>query len=109
MDRSLRVIFVLHFALEGDASLVVALNRQGQAMHVRARDRKQGMPEPPKRRTVDLRVGDRVMYRDGWRRILAIQALRSMWLTVDEARRLPGDEGYIYRPRKRRGGAPQRG
>src|SRR5687767_9551995 len=101
MRKPYRLIYALHFTLEGGSSLVVSLNRLGQADHVRSRERRQGMPHPPKRRTVDLRVGDKLMYRDGWRKILAERAVRDDWLTAAEARACKAD-GYIYRPRKPR-------
>jgi hypothetical protein len=102
MARTLRIIYALHFTLEGGLSCVVPLDRRGQASPGRAHDAKDGMPHWPKKRTIDLRVGDSVFYRGCWRAIRGIRAARDAWLTVAEARELGGDEGYVYRPGIRR-------
>jgi hypothetical protein len=96
-----RIIYALTFELEGGFSATLPLGRNGQAAPVRANDCKNGMPHWPKKRTVDLRVGDQVFFRGCWRRIREIQAAGEAWLTAAEAREC-GEAGYLYRPRKPR-------
>lgn len=89
----LRIIYSLRFDLDGHTSLVVPIDRRGQAAPRRAKDAKNCMPKPPKRRTIDLRPGDEVFARNCWRRILAVEVARDDWLTVDEAKGLSGTRG----------------
>lgn len=56
------------------------------------------MPGEPGRRTIDLRPSDEVRARNRYGLILAIEVIRDDWLTADEASRIIGGEGYIYRP-----------
>jgi len=99
MDRPYRIIFALTFKLEGGISTTMPVGRNGQAAPVRANDAKNGMPHWPKKRTVDLRVGDQLFFRGCWRKILAIRAAGDAWLSESEARQCK-DAGYLYRPRK---------
>src|SRR5687767_5712706 len=101
MAKPLRIIYALTFQLEGGLSATLPLNRSGQAAPSRANDAKNGMPHWPKKRTIDLRVGDQVFFRGCWRTIQGIRAARDAWLTAEEARAV-GDAGYVYRPRKPR-------
>jgi hypothetical protein len=101
MAKPYRIIYALTFKLEGGLSTTLPLTRSGQAAPSRANDAKNGMPHWPKKRTIDLRVGDQVFFRGCWRTIRAIRATRDAWLTAEEARAI-GDEGYVYQPRKPR-------
>jgi hypothetical protein len=99
--KPFRIIYALSFKLDNGASMTLALNRNGQAAPARANDRKNGMPHWPKKRTIDLRVGDMVYFRGAWHTIHAISAARDNWLSTQEAATC-SDVGYIYRPRKPR-------
>jgi len=96
-----RIIFELTFNLEGGGALTLPLTRDGQAAPRRARDRRDGMPQLPKRRTIDLRIGDLVYHRGGWRKLAGVRATRDAWLSSAEARECR-QTGYLYRPRKPR-------
>lgn len=61
-----------------------------------------GLPLPPKTRTVDLRPGDQVMCGGRRRTIVGIEAMTSAWLTEEEAAACDFNAGYIYRPTDRR-------
>jgi hypothetical protein len=93
-----RIVYALTFKLEGGVSATLLLGRNGQAAPSRANDCKNGMPHWPKKRTIDLRVGDQVFFRGCWRTIRAVAAARDGWLTASEARECR-DGGYLYRPR----------
>jgi hypothetical protein len=97
----LRIIYALVIDLGHGSTMVVPLDRRGQAACLRSRDRREGMPRPPTRRTIDLRAGDEVMHFGGWRRIHRIRAVDARRLSEAEARALHGSEGYLYRPRAR--------
>jgi hypothetical protein len=103
LGAMLRIIYALAIDLGHGSTMVAPLNRRGQAACRRSRDRREGMPRPPVRRTVDLRAGDEVMHFGGWRRVRRIRAVGARWLSEAEARELRGSEGYVYRPRRRRG------
>jgi hypothetical protein len=55
-----------------------------------------GRPRPPRRRTVDLRVGDFLLCNGRWARVVGARAFSSAWLTEAEAAAYYGD-GYVYR------------
>jgi len=76
---------------------MLPLDRNGQAAPARGNDATNGMPHWPKKRTIDLRVGDKLYYRGCWHVILAIRAATDAWLTPAEADACR-DDGYIYRP-----------
>jgi hypothetical protein len=99
--KQFRIIYALTFKLEGGVSATLPLDRRGQAAPSRANDAKNGMPHWPKKRTIDLRVGDKIFFRGCWRVIREIRATRDAWLTTAEARQCR-DDGYLYRPRKPR-------
>jgi hypothetical protein len=63
--KSYRIIFALTMQLEGGWTATFPLDRRGQATPRRANDAKDGMPHWPKKRTIDLRVGDQVFFRGG--------------------------------------------
>src|SRR5688572_19030942 len=79
--RPYRLIYEITFDLEGGGMLTLPLTRDGQAAPRRARDRRDGMPQLPKRRTIDLREGDCAYYRGGWRKIAGVRATRDAWLS----------------------------
>jgi hypothetical protein len=97
MQRPYRIIYALSLALEGGATAMLPLDRRGQAAPSRSNDAKNGMPHWPKKRTIDLRVGDKVYWRGSWHVILKIRAVREAWLTAEEAAACR-EGGYIYRP-----------
>ena len=98
----LRIIYSLYVDFGRDAcgvrtAIVVPLDRHGMAAPRRAGSRKDGMPRPPKRRTIDLRAGDYILHRGQWRKVESVTAFRAAWLR--EAESLRAAEGYVYRPR----------
>jgi len=50
-----------------------------------------------RRRTVNLRPGDQIMWHKHWRYIERVTVCRDAWLTEAEALACQ-DEGYVYRP-----------
>ena len=101
MAKAYRIIFALTMQLEGGWTATFPLDRRGQAAPRRANDAKDGMPHWPKKRTIDLRVGDQVFFRGAWHRIRSIRATRDGWLSAEEAEKCK-DDGYLFRPRKPR-------
>ncbi len=101
MAEAYRIIFALTMQLEGGWTATFPLDRRGQAAPRRANDAKDGMPHWPKKRTIDLRVGDQVFFRGAWHRINSIRAARDGWLDLYSVKQCQ-DGGYIYRPRKPR-------
>jgi hypothetical protein len=98
MQKTHRVIYELHILLWNNQHMRVTLDRPGSARG----DANDGRPHPPKLRTIDLRAGDTVMFGQSWYLIRGIVCTRDRWLTEDEAAKLGGDEGFVYRPRKPR-------
>jgi hypothetical protein len=98
MAKAYRIIFALTMQLEGGWTATFPLDCRGQAAPPRAKDAKDGMPHWPKKRTIDLRVGDQVFFRGAWHRIDPIRATRDGWLDEYSAEQCR-DGGYIYRPR----------
>lgn len=98
----MRVIYSLLVKLGpgGATTAIIPLDRQGQAAPRRCGSRKDGMPRPPIRRTVDLRPGDEMYFRRAWRTIAQVSALRDAWLQDGEA--VEGKDGYVYRVRRRK-------
>jgi hypothetical protein len=94
MQKAHRVIYELHILLWNNQHVLVRLDRSGNAIG----DANDGRPHPPKLRTVDLRAGDKVMFGASWYLIRGIVCTRDRWLTEDEAAKLGGDEGFVYRP-----------
>jgi hypothetical protein len=72
--------------------LIVRLDRAGMTC-----SGSNGLPRPPKRRTIDLRVGDHVLCAGQWRTIKGIKAYRENWLTEAQAAACQGGHGYLYR------------
>ena len=101
MAKAYRIIFALAMQLEGGWTATFPLDRRGQAAPRRANDAKDGMPHWPKKRTIDLRVGDQVFFRGAWHRIRSIRAARDGWLDEDSAKECR-DGGYVYRPQRAR-------
>ena len=101
MAKAYRIIFALTMQLEGGWTATFPLDRRGQAAPRRANDAKDGMPHWPKKRTIDLRIGDQVFFRGAWHRIRSIRAARDGSLSVEEAEKCK-DDGYLFRPRKLR-------
>lgn len=103
-----RIIYSLLFDLEPlpDAwpgsitCLIIQLDRQG--MSQKNGRRGNGLPRPPKRRTVDLRVGDQIFCDGNWRTILDVKAYRDNWLTDAQAANRKGDDGYVYAVREQK-------
>jgi len=107
-DVTHRVIFSLYVEFDylpgeerrGGLALCVPLDRNG--MPSGAYHDGNGRPRAPKRRTIDLRVGDQMMSSGQWRTIKSIRAYRDFWLTDKEAerhRQSGGTDGYVYRLR----------
>jgi hypothetical protein len=90
------VIYAVRFDL-GGVSVVVPLNRQGQPLNSDTLD---GTPRSPKRRTIDLRIGDYVSLCGKWRRINGVSADRDGWLTERQSMQYRGP-GFVYLPRGR--------
>jgi hypothetical protein len=67
MAKAYRIIYALTMQLEGGWTATFPLDRRGQAVPRRANDVKNGRPHWPKKRTVDLQVGDQVFFRGCWR------------------------------------------
>ena len=72
------------------------LDRSGNAKG----DANDGRPHPRKLRTVDLLTGGKVMFGESWHLIRGIVSTRDEWLTEEEAAKLDGEEGFLYRLRK---------
>jgi hypothetical protein len=97
-----RVIEAIYFDLEATSddgntrsgALIAWINRHGQSQNRSGIGN--GRPRPPKRRTVDLRVGDYMLCAKRWAKITGIRAHCSSWLTEAEAVAYRGD-GYVYR------------
>ncbi len=101
-----RIIYSLYFELgpiplqkpEFILALVVPLDRRG--MPAGKRSDRNGYPRPPKRRTIDLRVGDEIWCGRHWVNIKKVEAHRDSWLTWEEAFACKGNEGFLYRVKK---------
>jgi hypothetical protein len=96
MRTPYRVIYAVRLDL-GGVYLVVPLNRQGEPLNADTLD---GTPRPPKRRTIDLRIGDYVSLCGIWRRIDGVSADRDGWMTDRQSMQYRGP-GYVYLPRSR--------
>jgi hypothetical protein len=102
-DAMHRIIYSIYVELEppaGDASgayeaLCVPLKRDG--MPGGNPSSSNGRPRPPKRRTIDLRVGDQILCMGRWRTIKSIVAYRDGWLTEQAAESSQVVDGYVYR------------
>jgi hypothetical protein len=100
LDATHRVLRAIYFELApqpdeppgSSHALVVWLDRFGRSKAKGGN----GKPRPPKRRTVDLRVGDCLLCNSRWARITGARAFSSAWLTDAEASAYSGD-GYVYR------------
>jgi hypothetical protein len=96
-----RVLTAIYFELapgpgqppESSHALVVWLDRCGMSKAKGGN----GTPRPPKRCTVDLRIGDCLLCNGCWARIVGARAFSSAWLTEAEAAAWAVD-GYVYRP-----------
>jgi len=101
-DATHRVIEAIYFELErpaGDSAttpgaLIIWLTRDGMTQNRSGIGN--GRPRPPKRRTIDLRVGDYLLCAGRWARITGARAHSSSWLTDAEAAVYQGN-GYMYR------------
>src|SRR5262245_28284846 len=69
--------------------LIVPLCRDGNSGN------RNGRPRPPRRRTIDLRVGDDVLVDGIYRKVLGIEAYREHWLTEEQATSLQHEQGYL--------------
>ena len=69
--------------------LIAPLDLRGQSPHCRA--------VMPKRRVIDLRVGDRVWHRQRSYRIEGIEAYRENRIDQERLRSHPPTEGYVVR------------
>ena len=99
----LRIIYSLYVDFGVDSFgcrtvAVIPLDRRGMAAPRRARDRKEGMPRLPNKRTIDLRPADEIRYLGAWWRIESIEAYRDAWINEAKNLRPAGDDGYLYRP-----------
>lgn len=100
MDREYRLIHALHFELDPPAGSVSA-----QVVIWLGRDRMplsetgNGLPRPPKTRTIDLRPGDQVRVDSLWRQALEVKAYGEAWLTAEQGAAKADRVGYLYRPR----------
>jgi hypothetical protein len=92
MHTPYRVIYAVRLDLGG-----VPLNREGQPLKSDTLD---GTPRPPKRRTIDLRIGDYVSLCGTWRRIAGISADSCGYMTQRQAMQYRGP-GFVYLPRCR--------
>jgi hypothetical protein len=101
-EKTHRIIYAINVLFWSNQSVVLELNRSGNAIVGRGGDPNHGRPSHPKTRTIDLRIGDEVQIDGSWRRIRGIVCARDAWLTEEEAAALVGEEGFLYRPRKPR-------
>lgn len=84
-----RIIHVLRYHCAGGRSIDVEFGRDGQPLYKPHHDW-YGKAMPPRERTIDLRVGDRIFAPPHIAEIVQITCLRDEW--VDEVR---GDEGFV--------------
>jgi hypothetical protein len=104
-DATHRVLRAIYFELallpeeppSKSSALIVWLNRDGTAQNRGGTHN--GRPRPPKRRAVDLRIGDELLCGGRWAKITGARAFSSAWLTFAEAAEYSGD-GYVYRVRE---------
>lgn len=87
-----RIIYSLRFDLERGPNgeiveLIAPLDPQGQSQHCRA--------VMPKRRVIDLRIGDRVWHRKRSYLIEGIEAYRENRISEERLRENPPTEGYM--------------
>ena len=83
------IIYALRYACANGQTIDVEFGRDGQPAH-KPFHRWHGKPCPPKERTIDLRVGDRIFVPPDWQVIEKIDVLREEW--VEEVR---GGEGFV--------------
>ena len=86
MQKTLRIIYERHFLLWNNQHVQVMLDRTGNAKG----DANDGRLHPPKRRTIDLRAGVKVMFGESWYLIRGIVCTREEWLTEEEAAGMGG-------------------
>ena len=103
-EKPCRLIYSLKLDIEpppgsgptASSQLIVPLNRDGTGHRG---EHGTGTPRPPKTRAIDLRVGDHVMVKGQWRKVLAISAYREHRLTEERAKSRPLGDGYLVRPK----------
>lgn len=84
-----RIIYKLRYHCANGQTIDVEFGRDGQPLY-KSYHEWYGKPCPPKDRTIDLRVGDKIFVPPDFQRIVKITVLRDEW--VDEVR---GSEGVV--------------
>jgi hypothetical protein len=94
-----RIIYSLHFEVEPlperpqeITCLVVPLDRDGMGVGRGTN----GTPRPPKRRAMDLRVGDYILIGGQWRKIKNLEAYRANVVSDEYAATTKDYSGYMY-------------
>jgi hypothetical protein len=93
-----RVIFSIVYWVEPppgvhSTCMHVNLDRRGMTLHPT-----NGRPRPPVKRTIDLRIGDEILFEQQWQKIVEVEVFTDRWFTDEQ---LPsyenGGDGYVYR------------
>jgi hypothetical protein len=101
-DATHRIIYSIYIELEPlpkqpqDAYTALCVPLKGDGMPGGNPSCTNGRPRAPRRRTIDLRVADQILYMGRWHTIKSIVAYRDGWLTREQAERFAKWRGDVY-------------